>query len=384
MNRKRILIVCRWPVGGIRTYLKYNYRYFDPAEWDVTLLAMRTIEAEIVERDMSELGVTVKWAEPLMNRNVLFWRTAQELKAKKYDLVHSQGFLSGYHAALVAPRHNVPNVLTIHGILEEKYFAGALAPIKRAMFGWAMKRVDVFHGVSQDMLDHLDEEFPSLRSKGARWEVINNGINPEPFLKDYPEAREMLHGRYDIDNRRFVFGFFGRFMPQKGFNYIIDAVENLSKTAAPGSFVVLAVSSGDYEREYKREVTERGLDDWFHFGSFSPDVALLIQGCDAVLMPSIWEAWGLLACEVLCAGTPLIASTCIGMRGVIADTPALAIPPHDPDALTTAMGDVMSNGISGEVCQNYRSIAAERFHVRHTGSKLAELFSEICNKNENR
>jgi glycosyltransferase involved in cell wall biosynthesis len=222
-----------------------------------------------------------------------------------------------------------------------------------------------------------------LRKKGARWEVINNGINPEAFLRDYPEAREMLHGRYDIDNRRFVFGFFGRFMPQKGFNYIIDAVENLSKTSSPGSFVVLAVSSGDFEREYKSEVARRGLNDWFHFGSFSPDVALLIQGCDAVLMPSIWEAWGLLACEVLCAGTPLIASTCIGMRGVIADTPAIDIPPHDPDALTEAMKDVMKRERECKVNQEYRQVAAERFHVRYTGTQLAALFREICENNKN-
>lgn len=71
-------------------------------------------------------------------------------------------------------------------------------------------------------------------------------------------------------------------------------------------------------------------------------------------MPSRWVAFGLLAVEALCAGTPLIASDCIGLREVVEDTPAVVVPPgrrrgppERHDLCTWGIGgDTASVGIS--------------------------------------
>jgi len=378
VKKRRILIVCRWPVGGIRTYLNYSYRHFSRDEFEVTLLANREIESEYVERDMKALGIRVVWVRSILGQNVLPLSIAWLLLTRKYDLIHSQGFISGFYAATINKLFRVPHVLTIHGILEKEYFEGRLERLKRLMFRQALRNVTVFHGVSRDMLTHVQEEMPSLKGCPAEWVVINNGIDPAPFLAASPQADRVLRERYGIDRDVFVFGFFGRLIQQKGFNYVIDAVELLRKNRpTERKFLVLVLSRGDFVREYKADVERKKLTDFFRFERTEPDIHEIMAGCDAVLMPSNWEAWGLLANEAHCAGVPLIASTCIGLREAIEDTPTLTVPPGDAAALAEAMVTVMTDPTVKERHLGFRHEAAERFNVKKSAEQLIELFRRV-------
>jgi glycosyltransferase involved in cell wall biosynthesis len=270
--------------------------------------------------------------------------------------------------------------MTIHGILEEKYFHGRLGPLKRAIFANAMKNVDVFHGVSTDILDHFIKAYPRAKARGSRCVVITNGIMTAPFAEPSPNAGRDLRELLKVEKDTFIFGFFGRFMPQKGFNYVIDAVECLKNADDRGKFVIMPVGSGDYEPHYRGQIEKRGLEPYFKFIPYKPDISWMMKGCDTVLMPSIWEAWGLLACEVLCAGVPLIATNCIGLREAVANTPAVVIPPHDHISLARAMQNVMHNpGLKAEF-EDFRTEAAIRFDVRRSAEKLFALFAEICGR----
>jgi len=370
--------VCRWPVGGIRTYLSYNYRHFSRDEFEVTLLAKRERESEYTEEDMKALGVRVVWAASSFGRELLPLSLAWQLLTRRYDLIHSQGFISGFYTSTVNKLFRVPHVLTIHGILEKEYFEGRLERLKRLVFRRALRNVTVFHSVSRDMLEHVQEELPSLKACPADWVVINNGIDPAPFLAAPADAGRLLRTRYGFESDVFVFGFFGRLIHQKGFNYVIDAVQMLRQRSWAGlRFIVLVLSRGDFVREYKADVDRMKLNDYFRFERTQPDIHQIIAGCDAVLMPSNWEAWGLLANEVQCAGVPLIASTCIGLREAIADTPALTVPPGDAAALAEAMIKVMEDPTIKERHQQFRHEAARRFDVKRSAEQLMALFRRV-------
>jgi hypothetical protein len=51
-RRLKILLVVRWPVGGIRTYLKYVYGRMDPARYAISLIAARTEEIGFLLEDL--------------------------------------------------------------------------------------------------------------------------------------------------------------------------------------------------------------------------------------------------------------------------------------------------------------------------------------------
>ena len=49
-----ILLNVRWPVGGIRTYLRYVYRQFPVGEFEITLISPPIEEFDVIKEDLGE------------------------------------------------------------------------------------------------------------------------------------------------------------------------------------------------------------------------------------------------------------------------------------------------------------------------------------------
>lgn len=376
--RTRILVVCTWPLGGIRTFLKYNYRRFDKDRFDVTILANPTIERTSLERDFQSENIPVIWSEPWLGRNILFARVHRLLKRSSFDCIHSQGFTAAFHVALANRFIRRPHVLTMHGILEPKYFEGATGPLKRLIFRRVLANVTVFHAVGQDMLDHFKREIPNLASGAARSVVIRNGIDTARFSAPAPTARHDLRKLLDCHDDTAVFGYFGRFMPEKGFDLLIKAVETLNDDRSRlRPFRVLAMGSGDYETWAQSSVAKAGLQDLIRFHPFDPEVDRFIKGCDAVVVPSRHEAFPLLPCEALTAGIPVIASDAMGLREAVRDTPALTFPVGDHAALAEAMRSLLCEPALRQRFLTFQPTAAERFDVTRSAHELMALFQRL-------
>ena len=133
-------------------------------------------------------------------------------------------------------------------------------------------------------------------------------------------------------------------MSPKGFKYLVDAIEVLHKrNDLPSKPIVIAVGEGGFQSREKRDIVRRGLEKYFIFMPFMPDISSVLKGMDVVAMPSIWEACGLLAMETLVAGVPLISTSCMGLREVVAKTPSRVVPPANSEAFANALMDEMVN-----------------------------------------
>ena len=107
-------------------------------------------------------------------------------------------------------------------------------------------------------------------------------------------------------------------------------------------------------------------------------MAAAIRGVDVVVMPSRGEACPLLPMEVMVSGRPLIASNCIGMNEVTAGSPALVFDVGSVEGLLEQL--VQFESKQAEIASkfdSYRAVAAERFDVSHTASKLGQLFERV-------
>jgi glycosyltransferase involved in cell wall biosynthesis len=104
-----------------------------------------------------------------------------------------------------------------------------------------------------------------------------------------------------------VFGAVGRFDQQKGFDILVEAFRKL-----PNKDVELRLyGQGDQEAELRALA---GDDKRIKFCGFSDDPAALAAEIDVFLMPSRWEAYGLVGIEALCAGRVLIANKIDGLQ----------------------------------------------------------------------
>ena len=73
-----------------------------------------------------------------------------------------------------------------------------------------------------------------------------------------------------------------------------------------------------------------------------PDLARVVAGAAALVLPSWYEGFGLPALEALACGTPVVASDLPAHREVLGDQARL-FPPGDPDALAAALAGVLDD-----------------------------------------
>jgi glycosyltransferase involved in cell wall biosynthesis len=90
-----------------------------------------------------------------------------------------------------------------------------------------------------------------------------------------------------------------------------------------------------------------------------PDLARVVAGAAAVVVPSRYEGFGLPALEALACGTPVVASDLPALREVLGDQAGL-VPPGDPAALAGALARVLDDP-GGEPARAARRARAAGF-----------------------
>lgn len=369
---RHVLLVIRWPVGGIRTFVRYVFRNFDPQRWRFTILAPVHVEMQAMLDDLS--GLDIRYI-PLQERPSVpgfFRRVALEIFRGDYDLVHSQGFTSGVAAALPAFLHRTPHLMTSHDVINPEQFVGAGGRLKRWCIARLFSMIDRIHSVSHDAQANLLEYFPGLARRDAQCVVIPNGIEVERFLSAEPRD---LRKELGLAPEVFLIGFFGRFMKQKGFRYLVDAVDLLrQRENLPRPFLVLTYGWGGFIREEQQAIRERDLDAYFRFMPFTDNVAGAIKGLDVVVMPSLWESCGLLAMEALTCGTPLIGTNCIGLREVLKNTPASISKSRDAGSLSKAIERELLHPTKS-LQSAFSNTAALRFDAKSRSLKIQALYA---------
>ncbi len=386
MDKKiRLLLVIRHPVGGIRTYLKYTYKYLNPENFELTILTVRNPEVTHIHSDLKPFNpklIEVENNRPEMN---LIRAVYNLLASNNFDFIHSQGFTAGILTVIINYYFKIPHVITPHQVLQENHFGPSiLGHLKKRLYGKLLSGADIIQSVSFDAESNLVKLFPSLVKK-SNLKVILNGIDLVTFSPESSRLDCSLREKLGIRPDTFVFGFLGRFMPEKGFEYLIEAVETLSRDQFHSEKMkILAVNDGAFIREYRAAISKKNLMDYFIFIGFTPDVKKILTGINALVIPSVSEACPLLPMESFVSGCPVIASDCIGLREVVKGTPAVIVKSKDSNSLADGLKLFMNNSkkIEQETVR-FIPIAREKFDSKRTAAQLESLFVSIFTNRRN-
>lgn len=366
-------------MGGIRTFIRYVYRNFDASKWHFTIVAPDFEETKVLLDDLSgqDIDYVPVFGIPTDGSSgfsKMFRCVVLQLFKKRFDLIHSHGFTSGICTALPAFICRTPHLMTSHDVINDNQFSGWKGKAKKLVIGRLLSIIDTIHSVSYDAQANLLTHFSFLDNRVGKCIVISNGIEIDRFIEAEPRD---LRGELCLGEDVFFIGFMGRFMAQKGFRYLVDAIELLLRNYNPEKRpLVLTFGHGAFIREEKEAINKRGLNEFFCFMPFTPNVAGSIRGLDVVVMPSLWEACSLLAMEVLICGVPLIGSDCTGLREVLQGTPAKVIPKADAVALAKSIKQEMERS-SKATFLNYRKAASERFDARKTIKAILDLYERM-------
>jgi glycosyltransferase involved in cell wall biosynthesis len=372
-----ILTVARWPVGGIRTYLRDLFISQALREWQFLLIAPNVDRLDLYVSE-GHLG-SARWIACDSSVEAMTRTTIEISRRRRPSFVHTHGFISGGIGAVSCTISRVPHLLTVHDLLLEAQFRGWRGRARRLLVGTSLISPDVVHCVTRDSRENLVHTYPWLPSLRRKTAVIAHGVNVAKITAVVPLD---LTKSLQLDPATVVFGFLGRFMAQKGFRVIIDAVKLLQGAGVtPRELRVLAVGSGGFIREDRARVSALGLESYFTFWPYQPDIVSILKGMHCLLMPSLWEASGLLAMEAMVAGVPVIGSDCLGLRETLADSPAVRVRPNDAADLRDAMAQFMAHP-DPAAARAFQPEAARRFSSERAFAQLAELYERMPRRSD--
>lgn len=157
------------------------------------------------------------------------------------------------------------------------------------------------------------------------------------------------------EERRSNILFAGRIEPLKGIDTLLqatallrqkqpDVMANASVTIIGGD---LKQSGSDPELVRLRSLRcDLDLCDLVGFvgAKEQEELPRYFADADMVVVPSLYESFGLVALEAMATGTPVIASGVGGLAHLVQDgQTGFHVPPRDPQALAARMGDLLSN-----------------------------------------
>lgn len=371
MKKHRILLVVKHPVGGIRTFFRYVYANIASSNYHFTLVAPDLPETRVLLNDLRELDIEYVPAFPSASNWQLFRLVTTIIRSQSFGLIHSHGFTSAACTIIGALSKQTPHMITCHDVFTSGQFVGLKGFVKKSALGAILSMIDCIHCVSNDARDNLLAYLPILKLFKHKVVTILHGIEVEPFLTAEPRD---LRGEFGLPSDSFLIGFMGRFMAQKGFRYLVDALAQLKRIEnLPREPLLLTFSQPDgFIREEQEQVKKKGLADSILFLPFVPNVAPTLKGLDIVAMPSLWEACGLLAMETMVVGVPLVGTDCIGLREVLRNTPTYVVPAKNDLALAEALLLEMRNPTTARA-REFAAEAASRFQVKNSAAEIEKL-----------
>ena len=137
---------------------------------------------------------------------------------------------------------------------------------------------------------------------------------------------------------------YGRYAPQKGFDVLVAAMARLQ----PGTATLTLAGYGPDEAELRQMA--QAQPNISIAGPVS-DLASFLDSHDAVVVPSRWEAFGLVALEARAAARPVIVGAVDGLVEQIQPAHGAIVSPDDPASLARAIEalagrDVAAMGIA--------------------------------------
>ena len=234
------------------------------------------------------------------------------------DLVHAHCVsFNGHYARLAKRNLGLPIVVSAHGELSmDAGQSFTRSEFMRQTLRGLLSEADALSAPSQ----FVAGELRAWSGRNLDIEIVPNGIDPNEFDGVLPRPHP----------RPYVAAL-GRFVPQKGFDILINA---FAQANLDGWDLLLA---GDGPERQSLEA-RAGANVHFLGRASRKEVAALLTGAQIFALPSRLEPLGIVNLEAMICGKPVIASRVGGVPEVVTDgETGLLVPPENVDALAAAL-----------------------------------------------
>ena len=191
--------------------------------------------------------------------------------------------------------------------------------------------------------------------------IVHSGIDVERFASPDREKAHRLAAELRIAEHSFVVGSVGSLVPCKGHSVLVEAFEEVAKSAAAA--LCLIVGDGPEKPRVEISVRKKGLRDRVVFAGQREEIPELLSLMDVFVMPSLQEGLGTAALEAMAAAKPVIASNVGGLSEAVVDgRTGFLVAPGEAAALARAILQLMNDpGKMSALASNAGKHVRDRF-----------------------
>jgi glycosyltransferase involved in cell wall biosynthesis len=283
------------------------------------------------------------------------------------DIVQGSGMLTNLLVRMIAPRTaavvNTVQVLPDAAGSDGRVLgAWARAVARRVARGRADRFIAVSDAVKRGLVaagvpaDRVRVLYPAVDIDAL---ISSRGHTPAGLPEGHP-----------------LVGMLGRLEPVKGVGSFIAAAARVHESVPEASLVV--AGDGSERPGLEPRAAAAGV-------TLIGDVSCasgFLDALDVVVVPSLSEAFGLVAAEASALGKPVVATSTGGLPEVVEHgVSGLLVPPRDPaalaDAIVRLLGDPAMRTRMGEAGQR---IVRERFGLERMADELVAVYRDVAGR----
>jgi len=251
------------------------------------------------------------------------------LKAKM-ELIHghSYGYFQNNLAAFIKKIKKVPFVLTPHFHPEWSMWGGERRRKIRKFYDKVLAKrvlhaVDRIIGVSKHEIQLLKE---AVEIDETKVRYIPNGVDLSRFQhlveKNIFAEKFKIFKRSDIiPSPEHIILYTGRLASNKGLHILVDAAAEVVEEFPKTLFILVGEDSG-MKKSLMGQMKEKGVKKHFFLSGHVPDDKTFLSAyslCDVFVLPSEYEAFGIVLLEAMASGKPCVATKVGGVPEVVVE-----------------------------------------------------------------
>jgi glycogen(starch) synthase len=282
------------------------------------------------------------------------------------EVVHAHDWHVAWASDTLATLYDAKLVATFHGTARGQH-GGRVPPGEpgtiHAVESW------LAHAAAEVLANSgfmMREIISGFELPAERTHLVPNGIDPTWWSSgEIPDRSSPL-----------VFTW-GRVQYEKGFQVLARAM-NLLRTRVRGIECIIG-GRGSYLPELQSQIDLEGVSDVIALPGFLPDDRLreTVHRAGCVVIPSLYEPFGIVALEALAGGAPLVVARTGGLAELIDGTGAgLMFEPGNADELATCVELVLTDDdLADEMRKHGAELLADRYSWQAIAGATASVYA---------
>lgn len=305
--RKVLILGCR-PIcnGGIENFLLNYMSGVDKEKYLFTIVCDSNDYSDDYNQKLDEIGVKIQYVKDFNRCGVL--HRIKIYKNLDFDIAHiqvtcGQKCIDGMICKMLRKR-----------VIYHSHSNLPIKPIKyRILCPFFRLTGDKFLAVSSESGVYF---FGQEIIRDERFKVVLNGIDQNRF--SFSEAkRAAFRKEIGVRDDTFVLLFVGRLSPEKNIKYAVDVFDCIVKKKKEAYFAI--VGDGELREEISSLIISLGLSSKVVLLGNRNDVDAVMCGSDCLILPSLFESFGIVLVEAQSCSLPCFSSDVVPMSTCVSD-----------------------------------------------------------------